>query len=305
MKKLIYLIIVMVVLGIIVTGCNNPVVPPVEQTNTSNLTKGVTINVPADYITIQAAISAASPGATIFVAAGTYGENIIVDKSVSIKGAGAENTIVEGFNGNTAFTIYADNVSISGFTIMGANNVWKNGILVSEADNVSIINNIIEYNAYGVFLENSNGVKIINNIIRYSDAPRAVLGSRLNNGSGIIVWDNSGGVNLNNLIRGNDIYYNYKFGIYIGGAVDMDADGTKINGNKLYHNGAYWGLHRVDDWNWLGMGFENLLGTISVSGNNVFPTDSGLDYWVTNCPGLKLRGTPSYGGIPVPSAPTP
>ncbi len=78
----------------------------------------------------------------------------------------------------------------------------------------------------------------------------------------------------------------------------MGADGTQINGNKLYHNGWY-----TADYNWLGMGFQNAQGTLTVAGNNVLPTNSGLDYWVDNAPGLALGGTPSYGGRPVPPAP--
>ncbi|MDP2948926.1 MAG: hypothetical protein Q8P22_05245 [Chloroflexota bacterium] len=98
----------------------------------------------------------------------------------------------------------------------------------------------------------------------------------------------------------NDISYNFKFGVFVGGAADMNADGTQIHGNKLYRNG-----HFTGDYNWLGMGFMNALGTISVGGNNVFPTNplSNLDYWVWNSPGLVLGGTPSYTGIPVPPAP--
>ena len=69
MKKLMYLIIAITVLGLIVSGCNNPVVPPAEQSNTGNLTKD-TIWVPAGG-SIQAAIDAATiPGEIINVAAG-------------------------------------------------------------------------------------------------------------------------------------------------------------------------------------------------------------------------------------------
>jgi len=39
-----------------------------------------TIYVPGDYPTIQSAIDAASPGDTILVAAGTYTENVEVDR---------------------------------------------------------------------------------------------------------------------------------------------------------------------------------------------------------------------------------
>jgi len=297
MKKLIYLIVLIVVLGLIVTGCI-PVVPPIEQNNTDNLTKGGKINVPADYTSIDAAINAANPGDTIFVAAGTYTENVTVDKSVTIKGASADNTIVQGAGNNTVFHILADKVSVSGFTIKNAYNIWQSGIQISGADNVKIVKNVIEHNAAGVTIWLSNGTSIVNNVVRYSDALEA--GNwwewpRVDNGNGIIVWDDGSGADLNTNIKSNDIYYNFKYGIFVGGATEMNADGTEINGNKLYKNGTY-----SINANWLGMGFMNAMGTISVGGNNIFPTASGLEYWVSNSPELELDGTPSYGGIPVP-----
>jgi parallel beta-helix repeat protein len=250
---------------------------------------------------IQAAIDAASDGDVIFVGPGMYAENIVVNKSVAIKGAGQARTIVQSPDGNTVFTVVASNASITGLTIKDANNVWQSGILISGADNVSIAKNTIERNANGITIANSNGTSIVNNVVRYNDASEAGdwwLWPRVDNGNGIIVWDNGGGADLNTLIKSNDIYYNFKFGIFIGGATDMNADGTKINGNKLYRNG-----HFSIDANWLGMGFMNAMGTIFVSGNNVLPTASGLEYWVFNSPGLVLKGTPSYQGIPVPPAP--
>jgi pectin methylesterase-like acyl-CoA thioesterase len=48
-----------------------------------------TYNVPGDYSTIQAAINAANPGDTINVSAGTYTENVDVNESVNLVGAGA------------------------------------------------------------------------------------------------------------------------------------------------------------------------------------------------------------------------
>jgi len=110
MKKLIYLIVMIVALGLIVSGCI-PVVPPLEQSDLSTLTKQVPTVVyvattGADtnpgtseepFATIQAAIDAASDGYTIIVAAGIYEEEVkIMDKSLTLSGAQADIPIVNG-----------------------------------------------------------------------------------------------------------------------------------------------------------------------------------------------------------------
>jgi pectin methylesterase-like acyl-CoA thioesterase len=51
-------------------------------------TEPTTITVPDDYPTIQEAINAANPEDTIYVRAGAYVENVIVNKTVFIIGEG-------------------------------------------------------------------------------------------------------------------------------------------------------------------------------------------------------------------------
>jgi parallel beta-helix repeat protein len=52
------------------------------------------IVVPRDYPTIQAAVDAAAPGDTINVKSGTYMEEVVIGKDVTLKGAGVRATII-------------------------------------------------------------------------------------------------------------------------------------------------------------------------------------------------------------------
>jgi parallel beta-helix repeat protein len=54
-----------------------------------------TIVVPRDFATIQAAIDAAAPGATINVGSGTYTEQLVIIKDLALHGAGALATFVK------------------------------------------------------------------------------------------------------------------------------------------------------------------------------------------------------------------
>ena len=54
------------------------------------------IYVPTDYHTIQEAMNHATSGDIIFVHNGTYYENIVIDKSVSLIGENRNLTIIDG-----------------------------------------------------------------------------------------------------------------------------------------------------------------------------------------------------------------
>ncbi len=52
------------------------------------------LRVPQDYPTIQAAVDAAPEGATILIGPGTYTENIVITKSLTLEGSGIDSTIL-------------------------------------------------------------------------------------------------------------------------------------------------------------------------------------------------------------------
>lgn len=79
----------------------------------------------ADYDTIQAAIDAANPGDTVTVGAGIYNEQVIIDKPLTLLGAGAYRNPVDGGRpgGETVLEstfpvmITANGVTVNGFEI--------------------------------------------------------------------------------------------------------------------------------------------------------------------------------------------
>ncbi len=115
----------------------------------------VSIQGTKQYSSIQEAINASPENYTIYVYAGTYYENIVINKSIVLKGEDKLNTIIDG--NHTADVILIDeggHANISGFTIQ---NSGQNDYTTSDAGieimshNNSIFNNIIRNNTVGIY----------------------------------------------------------------------------------------------------------------------------------------------------------
>jgi parallel beta-helix repeat protein len=98
--------------------------------------------------TIQAALDAATAGDTITVKAGTYNENLVISKPVTLQGAGAATTVINANAANPKEGVIVDKVTsgattITGFTIQ---NAALSAVLISDSSNVTVSNNVVENN---------------------------------------------------------------------------------------------------------------------------------------------------------------
>ena len=115
----------------------------------------MTIIVPDDYPTIQAAIDAANVGDTVYVRKGGYGGPVYVNKPVALVGENKSSTAIGAPYQGIAVIVSADNVTITGFTMLpsGAARTSTSALVLSNVKGVNISGNNIGGGAeYGVSL---------------------------------------------------------------------------------------------------------------------------------------------------------
>ncbi len=115
------------------------------------------------FSSIQTAIEESSPGATITIAAGTYLENVVVTKPVTLKGSGP-GTIIEPAVANPVcgpgslcegaasniILVQADNVTISGMKLEGDNPKLTSGV-IRNGKEIDARNGIITNHLLGTY----------------------------------------------------------------------------------------------------------------------------------------------------------
>lgn len=204
----------------------------------------ITINVPGDYSTIQAAIDAAIDGDTISINGATYNENILLNKNLSLIGTYALAVIVNGqiniedaeefliqrftIENNNGKAIYCSGSNLSKGTIK--NVVLKNsdyGIYADGNCDLSILNNLV-YNHKDS--DNSVGILIKNN---YSYGVDTEIINNTIDGNYTGIWsENADLIVMNNIITSN-LGKNNSTGVYHSG------DGESVNTyNDVWQNGT-------------------------------------------------------------------
>ncbi|MBN2372719.1 right-handed parallel beta-helix repeat-containing protein, partial [bacterium] len=221
------------------------------------------------YRTINDALSAANNGDQIWVAAGTYNENIVLSKGVSLYGGfqgdedsvqrrkdSQENRTVIDALGAGSVVIGASNSTIDGFILQGGNAQFGGGIYAKDCVDFKVINNQIWSNTAdfggGIMCDGGSPVirnnEIIENIatdsggglfIKYVNNPNALLShniisdNRADKGGGIFCFDTTTIPIRNNLISGNTAYT-------IGGGISLSMHcSPSIKNNVIANNEAF------------------------------------------------------------------
>lgn len=215
--------------------------------------------------TIGKAVSAASPGDTIQVAAGTYKEDVTIGKALSLIGAGSALTIIDATGlGNGIVVDGVDNpglsnVVITGFTVENAN---FEGILVENSSNVTIWQNQILKNNVSLNVSESSCPGLpaafqageafdCGEGLHFSGVDHSVAVDNViqNNAGGILLSDDTGAT-FDNVITRNAVSNNpFDCGITLASHSGMGVYSNTIadnlsmnNGNKVPGAGAGVGL---------------------------------------------------------------
>jgi len=217
----------------------NPWAPSVEPR-----TWTVDDDTPADFSLIQEAINAASPGDIIFVYSGTYYENVVVNKTVSLVGENRSTTVIDAKGKGTVVVVTAEAANIQNFTVQNSGiRPVDSGIVLSKSMSNIVEGNIISNNGFGIGIALSNNNTIYHNVLVNNWVGMRFYSSRLNIVSGNVITNNHDGIKLydsgDNVLRNNSMVENvYNFGVsgdelphFIN---DVDASNT-VDGKAIYY----------------------------------------------------------------------
>jgi hypothetical protein len=251
-----------------------------------------TLDVPADYPTIQQAIDAATVGDTVLVAPGRYAERIVIDRDIVVaSSAGALATTIDAERADTVvrFSGTTRAAVLQGFTVTGghANEIPGGGGIYVNGAAASIVGNVIVDNEGGGF---GNGISLLNSqaliFANFILANVDGIGSGGGGGGGIGIAG-SGCADC-----GSDIVYNAIVGNRVdhytdGGGILLDGAGpTTVIGNEIAFNAVPLEGGGISIFNDGRVHLENNL----IIGNRA--DIGGGVYWLVpeNVPGIELIG---------------
>jgi parallel beta-helix repeat protein len=215
-----------------------------------------------DFGKITDAINYANETDVIHVYSGSYSENIVINKSITLIGDGSGSTIITSAASNkNTLEVFANYTNISGFTIRNLGGSYA-CIQLNYANNCQIMNNHIENGENSVYLINSNNNTIKDNTIN-------------NNKNGIYLWTSNNNIVRDNAIQNNEIYGVFislsssENTIYLNDFSNNYGSNSRDDGNNSWDytaQGNYWDDYNDYDTNLDGIGDNPYI--ISGSGGN-------------------------------------
>ena len=219
----------------------------VDIGNTTGIEDGSQNNA---YSKIQSAVDVAGEGATIEIRAGAYNENVIINKSLTLRGEGKDTTIIDGGGSGNVIYITANHVTISGLKVTNGDN----GIYLIpnwSIHNITIRDVIITSNAKIAFsAPHSGGSHIIEDCVISNNGSGSYAHQFRNsiiqncevfgNGSGLGVAWGSG-----TLITGNKVHHNAGPGISLDSMNNSIVEKNEVHDNKIGIHIAYVGRNNI------------------------------------------------------------
>ena len=156
---------------------------------------------------IKKAIQLANPGDTVLVHYGLYREgNIVLNKKIILRGIGFP--ILDGQKKHEVVSIKADSVTIAGFKVINSGYASLNdpcGIKIYNKTGVTIQENILENNFFGIYVQKGVGCIIKNNTIKAHQKEEQRIGN------GIHCWKSENLQIVGNQVSGHrdGIYFEF------------------------------------------------------------------------------------------------
>lgn len=178
-----------------------------------------------EALSITDRIAAALPGDTIVVPAGTYREQLVVDRPVTLVGEGWPT--IDASEAGDVVLVTAPDVTLRGFVIQGSSRdvIDEPAAIRVRGDRSTIEGNRIRECLYGIMIEDSNGHRIVGNEV--SSIPEFPPERR---GHALSLWHTDDNLVADNVVDGS------KDGVFIGFSTR-----NRVERNRIRN--ARYGIH--------------------------------------------------------------